>query len=290
MISSDLSKQVYEGNNLILERLSSSKTTAIGRLGSVESNLLAAFEAGNVTHRNKWEAWINAGISYPTKSVINQFSTAYFESISTLDGLAMWPTNLLPSQEYLISEHLPKTSFLIPLRSLDPVQMVASGLSSTEVWTSAMKNKNVLVVHSFSDLICSQYSKNSSLHKTKILPEFNLHTLTPPVTNGLTFWKGSYTTNLNKMNIIIEDYVSKSSIDLALVAAGSYGLPITSKLKTLGISTVYMGGSLQLLFGILGKRWQDIPEIKASYTNSWIDGSKENHPLGYKLIDRGTYW
>jgi len=282
--------EVLEGNYLLFKYLSSPRVSTIGRFGSVESNLLASIVEKNVTIKNRWQGWVNAGISFPTNSVLNQFSKFYTDSILELDCLAAWPMEVLPSQKPLINEHLPKSSFIIPLRCLDPVQMVVDGLSSTEVWTCALRGKNVLVIHSFSDLIHSQYSKNLSLHVKRILPEFNLYTIRPPITNGLTFWKGSYTANLNNFNVLIEKFISEHKIDVALIAAGSYGLPITCTLKKLGVSSIYMGGSLQVLFGILGNRWRGIEGLQAAITDSWVKSPKENRPLGYKLIERGTYW
>ena len=163
-------------------------------------------------------------------------------------------------------------------------------MSLRKPYINDSKGKNVLVIHSFSDLIKEQYLKNDSLHHFQILPNFNLFTLTPPVTNGLIFWKGSYISNLEKFILQIEDFVSNQTVDIALVAAGGYGMPVISKLKSIGISAVYMGGSLQILFGILGKRWQNLNELKDSRTSSWIERPTENRPFGYKLIERGTYW
>jgi hypothetical protein len=53
--------------------------------------------------------------------------------------------------------------------------------------------------------------------------------------------------------------------DIALIAAGSYGLPLAVYCKSVkGASAVVIGGSLQQLFGLRGMRWEN------------------HHPTGYK--------
>ncbi len=43
--------------------------------------------------------------------------------------------------------------------------------------------------------------------------------------------------------------------DVALIGCGAYGFPPTAHAKRKGHKAVHMGGTLQLLFGIRGKRW-----------------------------------
>ena len=43
--------------------------------------------------------------------------------------------------------------------------------------------------------------------------------------------------------------------DAALLGCGAYGLPLAAHVVSRGASAVYVGGGLQLLFGIQGRRW-----------------------------------
>ena len=77
--------------------------------------------------------------------------------------------------------------------------------------------------------------------------------------------------------------------DIYLVACGAYGLPICDYIKELGSNSVYIGGMLQLLFGLKGSRWDKRPEITKYYNKHWT--YPEFKPPNYKLIENGNnYW
>jgi hypothetical protein len=185
---------------------------------------------------------------------------------------------------------MPVCNIQVPIRILDPIQSILSGISSDEIWTQALAGKNVLVVSSFSETIAMQFMHRKDLHQQTVLPEFSLHTCAPPSTNGAIFWKGNYSKNLDKFIKLINKSSVENSIDIALISAGAYGLPIMASLKSQGISSIYMGGSLQLLFGIMGNRWRRIEAIQSLITPSWVMAPKENRPFGYRLIEDGSYW
>ena len=45
--------------------------------------------------------------------------------------------------------------------------------------------------------------------------------------------------------------------DVVLIGAGAFSLPLVAHAKRRGKVGIHMGGSLQILFGILGKRWRE---------------------------------
>ena len=50
--------------------------------------------------------------------------------------------------------------------------------------------------------------------------------------------------------------MDKIDYDIALIGCGAYGFPLAAYAKKTGHQAVHIGGSLQLLFGIKGKRWE----------------------------------
>jgi hypothetical protein len=282
--------ELSAGNDLLAEYLTSNQIFSVGRLGSVESNIIRALREENVTYRLKWQAWVNAGISYPTKSQVKFFDSVYRHSMEVLDVLAIWPNETLTSQSQIVESNLKDHAKVIPMRCLDPVQLSSEGFDPEAIWTNRLLGKNVLVVHSFAGLIKRQYSNLELLHRFQILPKFNLFVIEPPETNGLTFWRGSYERNLVKFKEKLSKFVDDNEIDIVLIAAGAYGLPLVQHLKESEISAIYMGGSLQLLFGIMGTRWRELPNIQEVITDSWIDGSNGKKPFGYRFIEGATYW
>lgn len=283
--------ELFSSNQLLLETISSGQLFALGRLGSVEAQLVEVIhQQSEFTPQQRKLAWINAGIAYPTNSELKRFSSEYCQSLGEMDLMAQWPTPNIMNQDKLISQYGGAVTNLVPLRILDPVQLFVSGVSEVQLWTQALKGKNVLVISQFANTISKQFSKRRDLHQVEILPDFNLQTISPPSTNGATFLKGNYSRNLRKFRNQIENEVNDQKVEIALVSAGAYGLPINAFLKSLGISSIYMGGSLQLLFGIMGNRWREIESIHSVVTPNWIMAPKENRPFGYRLIENGSYW
>ena len=50
--------------------------------------------------------------------------------------------------------------------------------------------------------------------------------------------------------------ILKHEFDIALVGAGAYGTPLCLFINSLNKQAIQSGGATQLLFGIIGKRWE----------------------------------
>jgi hypothetical protein len=51
-----------------------------------------------------------------------------------------------------------------------------------------------------------------------------------------------------------------------------------------------MGGILQLLFGIKGKRWDNRPDVCKIYNEHWIRPDEKERVDGYLNVEEGCYW
>tara|TARA_R110002020_G_scaffold307380_3_gene523218 strand:+ start:1705 stop:2502 length:798 start_codon:yes stop_codon:yes gene_type:complete len=72
------------------------------------------------------------------------------------------------------------------------------------------------------------------------------------------------------------------------VSCGCYGLPLCDYLKSKGCRAIYLGGILQLLFGLKGKRWDERPEVKKVVNKYWK--YPEERPFGSTNVEDGCYW
>ena len=88
--------------------------------------------------------------------------------------------------------------------------------------------------------------------------------------------------------------ISKIDFDIALLGCGGYGLPLCNYIRhDLQKSAIYVGGGLQLLFGIMGRRWENIPMWKKIINENdtkFIRPSKEEQPPNNTRIEGGCYW
>lgn len=79
--------------------------------------------------------------------------------------------------------------------------------------------------------------------------------------------------------------------DIALVSCGGFGMIICDYIyKELNSSVLYIGGGLQLYFGIMGNRWRQNKNIKPN--DQWTNVLKQDKPATFdpRLCELGCYW
>ena len=83
--------------------------------------------------------------------------------------------------------------------------------------------------------------------------------------------------------------------DIALVSCGGFGMILSdyiySKMKK---SVLYVGGGLQLYFGIKGNRWNSHPIISKLFNDKWTNVLEEDKPptlaKNPRLCENSCYW
>jgi hypothetical protein len=115
------------------------------------------------------------------------------------------------------------------------------------------------------------------------------------------FYKSYLTLGFNRIHknwvetfeIMCND-ISKLDFDVALLGCGGYGLPLCHYIKTtLGKSAIYVGGGLQLLFGVMGKRWETNEmwkRIIAENDTKFVKPSQAEQIPNQTNIEGGCYW
>ena len=88
--------------------------------------------------------------------------------------------------------------------------------------------------------------------------------------------------------------MDQTDYDIALIGCGAYGMHLAAHAKRMGKKSFHLGGTLQLLFGIIGKRWENDPNIYYSYkqlfNEHWTRPMNEEKPENSHLIEDGCYW
>lgn len=119
-------------------------------------------------------------------------------------------------------------------------------------WTKALENKRVLVIHPFVDTIRSQYEKRKLLFSTELLPRFKELSFVKAVQSNAGGYEDLEYKSWFEALEYMKSEIDKASFDVALVGAGAYGMPLSAYCKKIGKQAIYMGGGLQILFGIRG--------------------------------------
>lgn len=292
-------------SNLIYSKLISPEPCMIGRFGDGELALTANYYGISQSKRSvikyikgeKTGWWWNKGVlskfetefvHYDVNNFIN-FGKMMLNDATQVDILAEWFTEF--KNLYYI-KNLISQAHRVTLLSIEPYW-------AKQPWTKALHGKKVLVINMFADLIEQQYKENRTklFEIPNVLPEFELHIIKainiydrePERFNG---WFEELEWMKSEMDKI--DY------DIALIGCGAYGFPLAAHAKRMGKKSVHLGGALQLLFGIKGKRWENpdygavslkrknaYPELFNEY---WICPDELHTPKGAKSIEGGCYW
>lgn len=155
-------------------------------------------------------------------------------------------------------------------------------------WTKALKGKRVLVVHPFEKSIQNQYKRRELIwNNSDVLPDFDLITIKAEQTmlgqpSQFATWFDALESMKLKMNEI--------EFDIALIGAGAYGMPLAAYAKELGKQAVHLAGWTQVLFGIKGKRWVDMPSVAKYMNEYWVNPLPEEAPQNFKKVENGCYW
>ena len=259
------------------EALRNKRPVLVGRMGSVEARLLGEARFGRFSRVTRREAHRNAGIFPQEPEVLNDVAKRLGSALGTVDLLAFWNS---PYQARLTAqlEPLPERC---GLQALEPWWQ-------PDPWTAALVGKRVLVVHPFAQSIQAQWQRRELLFSQRsVLPDFELLVLKPPLTLA------GATAGFPSWSAALDDLIMRTRercFDVALVGCGAYGLPLAAEIKAMGCPALHLGGALQLLFGIRGRRWEAMPPFAALMNEYWVRPLPDETPRAAKNVDGGCYW
>jgi len=268
------------GGQIISRLIINGKPFSVTRLGSTECSILNhsiklkyKIEK-NTPERVKNSAKINAGFFPTSDEYILRFGELLSTSLRNADLYCRLGSFM---EDYFISSFCKKDVFISLNRATDPLK---------GYWTKSLKGKKVLVISSFSKEIERQYLRREFIFKDQdMLPEFKLITYDAPVSFGDVIPKEKdFFEVLEKC----KSDIAKIDFDIALVGCGGYGLPLCSFIKDIGKGAIHTAGSTQLLFGILGKRWENSETVNRFKNDYWIFPKEK--PIGFEKIENGCYW
>ena len=268
-----------EGNDLIKKYLKEEKTFAVSRIG-IGGETMACYNISNNYSLNNnilSQLHINAGFY---GDCYEDFYKEYSSGISCADIQVQWDGYLTEVQNYLFGKYS-NNSIKVSNRAIEPFYF-------DNPWSEELKGKKVLIIYPFSETIKKQYKNREKLWTNpNVLPDFELLTYkTVQSIGGIgphKDWKESLE--------IMKNDISKLDFDVALLGCGSYGLPLVNYIKTeLGKTAIYIGGGLQVLFGIKGKRWDTHSDVSKMYNEHWVRPLNEETPIDYRKVENGCYW
>ncbi len=226
------------------------------------------------------------------RDVMSRYSDTYLAAFENCDIYGGWNKNdgLMYEQtkdnlDYL-TQHLCKNKRMFWIPTLE----IFNYIKYAKPWTHALENKRILIVSPFEKSINKQLAHRTQLYAgNDLFPGCQFITISPPITYGnieCPHFNEVLDTFLQKLDTLTGQY------DVALVSAGGYTNPIIGHIYSRGASAIYVGGVLQMYFGILGNRWfKERSDIIRMYLNGqWIRPMLSEKPEEYEKIRGGAYW
>lgn len=268
-----------EGNDLINLYFRKDKPFIVGRIGISEMMAVNSYIKNSFVDNGICSLLANNAGVYG--NCCHKFIIEYIDSIKDNEFHVFWDLkNEIETQKQIFNKYS-SNSIIISNRAVEPFHF-------EKPWSINLQDKKVLVISPFADSIQYQYKNKDKIWKNKeILPFFNLITYSSVQSIGN---QGPHSDWMESL-AIMKDEISKIDFDVALLGCGAYGMPLASFInKKLKKTSIYVGGSLQILFGIKGKRWDVHPDVNKYYNEFWIRPTDKETPSNFHVVEGGTYW
>ena len=222
----------------------------------------------------------NTGLQFGDRASVRAYGEHYFAAFQHCDMYASWE----PWGNYI--GHVRESQAFVQKTFARPqfgafVLDAFNYVGSKNPWTLALAGKRILLVSPFVEL----FAKQRGAYPVDLFPGCTFAYVKPPMTQGGEPSRG--------WEIEFKDLcasVSKVEFDVALCSCGGYGNPLCAYIYGMGRSAIYVGGVLQMYFGVYGQRWlRERKDVVNLYmTTLWK--RPLNRPIGHDRIENGCYW
>jgi len=280
---------IIESNNYIIKSIKDNKSFSIVRLGiGAETYITYEYLINKkINHNHLYALSNNAGIYTNDVKLIIEYCKCYDRSIKHSDALACFRDHAIDEiQKPFIAIY---TLDNIHSRSLEPFYAI---MEKQIPWTYHLKGKKVLVINPFVESFKKQLKNKFKMFKNADI-----------FSDGqeFIFYKSYNTSAGNHIHKdwyetfeIMRNDIKNIDFDIALLGCGGYGLPLCDFIKSdLNKSAIYIGGGLQLLFGVMGRRWENNDfwkKIIAENGCNFIKPSGDEIISNNQNIEGGCYW
>jgi len=271
------------GNDYLSSSLG--KPAAVGRFGASELGGMVRY----LTHRRPdghCASWgrhrtmlhRNAGVYPSDPETLSRFCQLFLAALGRLDVLGVW---FRPGENF-VRKRFAYQAKMMSLTALESYY-------HQRPWTRWLEGRRVLVMSPFAETIRAQYRRRREIWRARpeILPEFHLRTIRVPLSAALvTPEHPNWFVALDALR----DQMAAEPFDVAIVGAGAWSLLLATHAKSLGAWGIHLGGPTQILFGIMGRRWENNEQIANFVNESWVRPSADETPKTVRQIENGCYW
>jgi len=282
---------LQESNEFMIDKIQSNKPFLISRLGVGPETSITydLYNKVDLDAQSVFTLHNNGGIYCNSIDDLKEFTVKYGDCLKHSTALAEWKvenTLLSKYEQYFIQKYNLKC---VTFKVLEPFYCIEENLTP---WSHSLLGKKVLVINPFTESMQQQLRNGFQIYKNKRIflegQEFVFYK--SYVTSGMNRLHSSW---IETFELMCKD-ISKLDFHIALLGCGGYGLPLCDFIFTkMNKSAVYVGGGLQLLFGVMGNRWVNEPlwkRIIAENDTKFIRPNANEQIKNQETIERGCYW
>ena len=289
--------------HLIYEKIMEGKPLMVARMGKTEIDVCENLRWTYYEHHSNWDfirwkgqpnflcPWLIPNFNklsgffpYDDEDALKRFYLLMLDCMHEVDILGSWCSN-----EVIFDKDWSQ-AIKVSREEMTP-------LLTDKPWTKALEGKRVLIVHPFAETIKQQISIGG--HKLfpqcpSILP--NTHYEVIPAVQTLGSSSDQFKDWFEALHYM-EDIIDSSDYDICLLGCGAYGFPLAAHCKKSGKQAIHLGGSLQLMYGIIGKRWEtdpgyinDFPYLGTYKNEYWVRPAIKETPKISNEVENGCYW
>lgn len=239
----------------------------------------------------RFHALRQSGIFPAESSFLLEFHEFYLGWLKSLDCVGAFGHPI----EASLFPRLGLTQPLVKFRDQEPDRSIPA--NDENCFLPALRDKKVLLINCFAELLRQRASKDTfeavweKTGKQWFYPK-SVQSLTVPYGFDLRTWQ-QFDTSIALFDSLSES-LERLDFDVALIGAGGLGIPLAAKVKSMGKVGISMGGVLQVVFGVAGKRWLGRKNWSEKYiTAAWTEVPDQFQPDETnedKLPDSGAYW
>jgi len=271
------------GNDAIRSALSARANFLVGRVGASEMKIVNGYllrrrlPFWTYNRSDRYEIQLNSGL-YPAEDKdLDSFAELYLRCVAAVDIFCAW---FIPGERRIINGQ--KFDCLTALPALEPYFF-------ERPWSHSLRGKKVLVVTPFVKTIREQLNKLNLVWGYDLFPEVEFDFVPFPHSQMLMSDNGP---RRPWVDILDEasTAINSRAFDVGLVGAGAATLPLACHMKCLGKVGIAMGGALQIMFGVRGRRWDVDPNFAKYFNEHWVRPFEEETPPRFKANENGAYW
>ena len=229
----------------------------------------------------------NAGVNMTSFESAKKYSDAYFKAFEHCELYSVWEPWGAVYRAIQLSHDYVTTTF-----QKEKVWAFAFDVYHYlhDPWTWALRGKRLLIISPFEDSMKEKLSKRKEIYGVDLFPECEFVFIKPPQTQG--------TQESREFDIELRDFYTrldevKDDFDVALCSCGGYGNLVCDYIYSeMNKSAIYVGGVLQMYFGIYGSRWirerQDI--LRIHLNEHWSRPTNDEKPKDFQKVEGSCYW